>query len=73
MSHARTVNVRDVYMVETQIEGDRPVLVFKSHGLCVRVHVRDDTLGTIGQQLHEYLNCRQRTIDYARRRLRGEV
>lgn len=73
MSGVKTINVRDVYMVETLTESDRPVLVFKSRKLCVRVHVYDHTLGTIGQKSHEHLNSRQRAIDYARKKLRGEA
>ncbi len=73
MSRTKTINVRDAWLSDVLVEGDQPVLVFKNRQSCVRVHVHDYTLGTIGQKAHEHLNYRQRTIDNTRKRLRGEA
>lgn len=73
MSRPKTINVRDIYMVEGQIENGQPVLVFSSAKHRVRVHFSDFMVGSIGQRLQEHLNARQRTIDHARQKLRGEA
>lgn len=73
MSAAKTINVRDVYLIDSITNKDGLVLEFRSAKYRVRVHMPDFMTGSIGSRMHEHLNRRQSLIDAARKKLRGEA